>query len=97
MLFTVNHSSMTSKSFDSLLKILPAGSPILFFEDGVYNALAGSSSEVHVKEALKTNPIFALDADIEARGLKGIIEGIKKIGYDGFVELVEKHDMVPWI
>ena len=38
-----------------------------------------------------------IDADVEARGVKKIISGIQVIGYDGFVELVEEHEVVPWL
>ena len=41
--------------------------------------------------------VYALDADLEARGIKTVIDGIDVIGYDGFVELVEQHDVAPWL
>ncbi len=97
MLFTINTPSLTSGSLGSLLRIAPAGEPILLYEDGVYAALEGARSATEVRSALKDHPFYALDADIEARGLKKIIEGIKVINYDGFVELVEQHNVVPWL
>ena len=97
MLYTINNSSLTSSSLDSLLRIVPSGSPILFYEDGVYNAVEGARDAGKIKDALESHPIFAIDADIEARGLKKLIKGVKVIGYDGFVELVEKNDVVPWL
>lgn len=97
MLYTINNSSLTSSSLDSLLRIVPSGSPILFYEDGVYNAMEGARDAQKVKGALKDHKVFALDADIEARGIKRLIQGIKIIGYDGFVKLVEENDVVPWL
>ena len=40
---------------------------------------------------------YALDADMEARGVRKAIEGIQVIGFEGFVELVEQHDVAPWL
>jgi sulfur relay protein TusB/DsrH len=97
MLYTVNNSSITSNSLDSLLRIIPKGSPILFYEDGVLNAVDGSCDQDKVSDALKDHPVYALDADLEARGIKKIIFGIQVIGYDGFVGLVEEHDVAPWL
>ena len=50
-----------------------------------------------VKAALNDHPIYVIDADVEARGIKNIIAGIKVIGFDGFVELIEENEMVPWL
>ena len=97
MLYTINNSSLTSNSLDSLLRILPPGSPILFYEDGVYNAVENARDAKKVKKTIENHPIFAIDADIEARGIKKLIKGVLVIGYDGFVELVEKNDVVPWL
>jgi len=97
MLYTINNSSLTSNSLDSLLRVVPSGSPILFYEDGVYNAVEGTRDAQKVKGALKDHKVFALDADIEARGIKRLIQGVEKIDYDGFVELVEKNEVVPWL
>ena len=46
---------------------------------------------------MEDHPVYALDADLEARGLTALIDGIQVIDYDGFVELVEQHHVVPWL
>jgi tRNA 2-thiouridine synthesizing protein B len=46
---------------------------------------------------LDQHPVYALQADLEARGLTTLIEGIQVVDYDGFVELIEQHQMVPWL
>lgn len=97
MLFTINDSSITSNSLASLLRIIPAGDPILFYEDGVYNAMPGARDAQIVLDAMGRHPIYALDADVEARGIKNIITGINVINYDGFVGLVENHEVIPWL
>ena len=97
MLFTVNKSSITSNSFASLLRIAPQNAPILFYEDGAFIAKDGTVDADKVKAALDDHPIYVIDADVEARGIKNIISGIKVIGFDGFVDLIEENEMVPWL
>jgi tRNA 2-thiouridine synthesizing protein B len=97
MLFTVNHPSLTTNSLDSVLRIAPSGTPIVLIEDGVFIAKDGARDESKIKAALKDHPFYAINADLEARGVSKVIEGIKIISYDGFVELVEEHEVVPWL
>ena len=96
MLFALNKSPMATNSLGSVLEIAPEGSPILLYEDGVYGALRGSVTEAAVRKALETHPVYALEADLKARGIDRLVDGVQPIGYDGFVQLVEEHDMVPW-
>lgn len=97
MLFTVNKSPLQFGSLGSALRIAPPNAPILLYEDGVYAAACGASSEAMLRGALASHPVYALDADLEARGVSELVEGIKVVGYDGFVALVEEHDVVPWL
>ena len=97
MLFTVNKSPLAFGNLKSALRIAPTGEPILLYEDGVYAATTGTASESVIKQALAEHPIYALREDMEARGLDSLVKGIQVIGYDGFVELVEQHNVVPWL
>ena len=97
MLYTVNKSPLSATSLSSVLRIAPAGAPILLYEDGVYAAMLDAKSTSIVQDALASNPIYALDADLEARGIGKVLDGIQVIGYDAFVELVEQHDVAPWL
>jgi tRNA 2-thiouridine synthesizing protein B len=97
MLYTVNKSPLMFGNLKSVLGIAPEGDPILLYEDGVYAAVAGAASEGLTKQALKQHPVYALQADIEARGLTRLVDGTEIIDYDGFVELVEHHHVVPWL
>lgn len=97
MLHTVNKSPLGSGSLESALRVAAADSPLLLLEDGVYAARLGTRSEALVVSALRSRPIYALEPDLQARGIKRVIEGIRVIGYDGFVELVEQHPVVPWL
>ena len=97
MLYTVNKSPSSTTSLSSVLRIAPAGAPILLYEDGVYAAMPDAKSTSFVQDALASHPIYALDADLETRGIGKVVDGIQVIGYDGFVELVEQHDVAPWL
>jgi tRNA 2-thiouridine synthesizing protein B len=97
MLYTLNKSPLTTHNLSSLLRIASAGAPILLLEDGVYGALAGGATEATLLTALADHPLYALSADLEARGISRVIAGIQVIGFDGFVSLVEQHNVVPWL
>ena len=97
MLHTVNNSPLGSPSLQSALRVAAAGDPLLLLEDGVYAARAGTRAEALVKSALASHPVYALGPDLKARGIDRIIEGIQVIDYDGFVQLVEQHSVVPWL
>ena len=97
MLYMINKSPLMFGNLKSALRIAPAGSPILLYEDGVYAAVRGAASESLIQQALKEHPVYALQADLEARGLKRLIEGVQVIDYIGFVRLVEQHNVVPWL
>ena len=97
MLYTVNKSPFSANSLNSVLRIAQSGSPILLYEDGVYAAMPGARIATTVSDALADHPIYALDADLEARGIGKVMDGIRVIGFDGFVELVEQHDVAPWL
>jgi tRNA 2-thiouridine synthesizing protein B len=97
MLYTVNKSPLSTNSLSSVLRIAPPGSPVLLYEDGVYAAMPGAASTPLIEQALAAHPVYALDADLEARGIATVVDGVVVIGYDGFVELVEQHDVAPWL
>ncbi|MDP6216566.1 MAG: DsrH/TusB family sulfur metabolism protein, partial [SAR324 cluster bacterium] len=50
-----------------------------------------------LNDILKNNPVFALGPDLNARGIAEITAGVKSIGYEGFVELVEDHQVNSWL
>ena len=97
MLFTVNKSPLAFGNLESSLRIAPSGDPILLYEDGVFAAVAGAASEGLIVQALDNHPVYALQEDLDARGLDSLVKGIQVISYDGFVELVEQHHVVPWL
>jgi tRNA 2-thiouridine synthesizing protein B len=97
MLYTINKSPLMFGNLRSLLRIAPADEPVLLYEDGVYAAAKGAASERMILQALEQHPVYALQADLEARGLATLVDGIQIIDYGGFVELVERHHVVPWL
>ena len=97
MLYMVNKSPILHGNLKSALRIASPGDPVLLYEDGVYAAAQGTASEDLIRDALVRHPVYALQADVEARGIKKLIEGVQLIDYDGFVELVEKNHVVPWL
>ena len=97
MLFTINKSPLMFGNLKSVLRIAPVDDPILLYEDGVYATAKGATVESLVKRALEQHPVYALKADLEARGIASLIDGIQVVDYEGFVELVEQHHVVPWL
>jgi tRNA 2-thiouridine synthesizing protein B len=97
MLFTVNKSPFLHGGLESCLRVARAGTPVLLYEDAVYAAAEGTRVEGLVRQALARHPVYALGADLKARGIEHLIEGIRVVDYAGFVELVEQHPVAPWL
>jgi len=92
MLHTVNKSPTERNAFDSCLAHAKKGSAILLIEDGIYAALKGTPAAKKLQETMKTVPVYVLEPDVEARGMKGrVIEGVKLVDYGGFVDLVAEY------
>ncbi len=96
MLHMVNKSAPRSNSLEAALRIASPSDPILLIEDGVQACRSGAAGESAVKKALESRPVYALKPDLDARGVSRIIDGIKIIGYDDFVDLTEEHQVVTW-
>lgn len=97
MLHIVNKSPYTKSSLESCVRVAQSGDPIILIEDAVLGLnQAGKAAEI-VKGAQKDHEIYALSADIKARGLDKLVDGVKVIDYSGFVELVENHRTMTWL
>jgi tRNA 2-thiouridine synthesizing protein B len=96
ILHTVNKSPFERDSLDSCLKFAQGGAAVLFIEDGVYAALAGTSAEPKVKAALDNLKVYVLGPDLKARGFSEarMIDGISVVDYAGFVDLAAEYDKV---
>ena len=97
MLHTINKSPFTSNTFQTSVRFFQSGDPVLFIEDGVYGVQANNKFSDSIKDILIKNPIYALAPDLDARGISEITKGVLSISYEGFVELVEKHQVNSWL
>jgi tRNA 2-thiouridine synthesizing protein B len=97
MLFTVNKSPFMHGSLESCLRVAPAGAPLVLYEDAVYAAAEGTRVAELLRQALARHPVYALEADLQARGIQRVEAGVQVIPYAGFVALVEQHRVVPWL
>lgn len=95
MLHTVNKSPFEKNSLESCLQHAKDGSSVLLFEDGIYGAIKGSSSNASIQGAAGIN-FYVLGPDVKARGISEdkVLDGITVVDYTGFVDLVTKHDNV---
>lgn len=98
MLHIVNKSSFERNSLQSCLNIIDANSVILLIEDGVISA-ANHNNASMLAELAKANRVYALQGDVEARGISTkLADNIKLVDYAGFVDLVEEHETsVSWV
>lgn len=95
MLHVVNKSPFERNSLESCLKHAQPGSAVLLIEDGVYGALRGTALAVRIEAAMKNLKIYALQPDVEMRGVQGrLIDGVTLVDYAGFVDLVAEYPRV---
>jgi tRNA 2-thiouridine synthesizing protein B len=99
MLHIINKSFSESDALASCVKHALSNSVILLYENAVLSAVKGAPGSDSLQQASTTCKIYALLPDIEARGIAlCLIDGIEKINYEDFVELVIQYKQVqPWI
>ncbi|MGO9743680.1 MAG: sulfurtransferase complex subunit TusB [Roseiarcus sp.] len=95
-LHIVNKSPYERVTLASCLSHLAPGDAVLIFEDGVLGARKGGAFAKRLSEAAATFALYVLGPDVYARGLKDndLAEGVKVVGYDGFVDLAVDHARV---
>jgi tRNA 2-thiouridine synthesizing protein B len=95
MLHTMNKSPFERNTFATCLAHLKKGHALLLIEDGVYAATQGTDAAKKLQEAMKTVQVYALQPDVEARGLQSrVLEGVKLVDFGGFVDLAAEHPTV---
>ena len=96
MLHTINKSPFEKNSLESCLRLVKPGHDVLLIEDAVYAATQGTTVSALVEEAMKNNTIYALGPDLASRGIDAanLIDGVKVVDYQGFVDLTVKNDKV---
>ncbi len=99
MLHIVNKSPFDRNSLESCLRLASKGSAVLLIEDGVYGATRGCSVETKVQGAMANIKVYALGADLQARGIADrILDGVTVVDYSGFVDLVAEHsNLQSWL
>ncbi len=92
MLHIVNKSPLERNALESCLATVQSGGAVLLIEDGVYAATRGHVAEGRLREAMERVEVYALTADLEARGMaNAVAPGVKLVDYGGFVDLVANH------
>ena len=96
MLHTVNKSPFERNALDACLRMAQEGSSVLLIEDAVYAAAKGTSVADKVNDAMGGVKFYVLGPDVKARGMREdqVLDGIKVVDYNGFVDLVAEHDNV---
>jgi len=97
MLHTVNKSPFQNSSLENCLRLARPGDVILLLEDGVYAASAGTAKSSLIEQAVKRHTVYAIDADLKARGLVNLIKEVRVASYGDFVDLVEQHPVHAWL
>ncbi|MDE2455365.1 MAG: sulfurtransferase complex subunit TusB [Burkholderiales bacterium] len=92
MLHIVNKSQAQTRSLESCLRLAQPGQSLLLIEDAVYAATAAGAAASGIAAALARLKVYALQPDLEARGMAGkLVEGVAAVDYGGFVDLVADH------
>jgi tRNA 2-thiouridine synthesizing protein B len=95
MLHTVNKSPFEHGALETCLRHARRGSSVLLIEDGVYAAVRDTAVAQRMQEALTRVQVYALQPDVEARGMQNrVMDGVRLVDYGGFVDLVVEHNAV---
>ena len=97
MLHTVNKSPFQDSALENCLRLVRAGDVILLLEDGVYAAAPGTVKSSLIERTVKQHTVYAIDADLKARGLGKLIKEVRVASYGDFVDLVEQHTVHAWL
>lgn len=92
ILHVVNKSPYERNSLNTCVGYCQPGDVILLIEDGVYGAMRGGQAAAR----LQGLEVAALGPDLAARGIgtDRLIDGIKVVDYNGFVDLTVAKDKV---
>ena len=97
MLHTINQSPFRSNTLETCLRFIQPDDVVLFMEDGVYSLDERSRFKTTIEKLLKTNAVYGLGPDLKARGIGQLIKDVQQVDYEGFVDLVEKHQVNSWL
>jgi tRNA 2-thiouridine synthesizing protein B len=97
MLHTINKSPFQNSALENCLRLAREGDVILLLEDGVYAAAVGTVKSSLIEQAVRRHAVYAIEADLKARGLDKLVKEVRIAGYGDFVDLVEKHPVHAWL
>lgn len=94
MLHTINKSPFDRPSLESCIRLAAQGNAVLLIEDGIYGAIKDTIKSQLVTDASNKLKFYILGPDLKARGIgeDKLIDGIKIVDYNGFVDLVTEYD-----
>lgn len=94
MLHILRHSPHSESRFASCLRAISSGQSLLLIEDAVYGLLPRTSGRNALEYLPGTVSLYALDADLQARGLAldDLPPRVTIINYLMMVELCAEHD-----
>jgi len=95
-LHTVNKSPFEKNSLEQCIQRAANGGSLILIEDGVTAAVAGNAFSARLADASKNITLYVLASDLAARGFADaeLVEGVSKVDYTGFVDLVTQHERV---
>ena len=96
MLHIVNKSPFERNALETCLRLAEEKGTVLLIEDGVIAADKRTRFKALIQEAQEHLQFCVLMADASARGIadEALIDGVKPVDYNEFVELVTTHDNV---
>jgi len=94
---TINKSPFQNSALENCLRLARNGDVILLLEDGVYAAAVGTVKSSLIEQAVRRHAVYAIEADLKARGLDKLVKEVRIAGYGDFVDLVEKHPVHAWL
>ena len=97
MLHTINKSPFQNSALENCLRLARDGDVILLLEDGVYAAAPRTVKSSLIEQAVRRHAVYAIEADLKARGLDKLIKQVHIASYGDFVDLVEKHPVHAWL
>lgn len=97
MLHMINKSPFSSGALELAARFFGEDDKVLLYEDGVFAAAAGTSFEKKLGELTRGREVFALQADLKARGITKTAPQVKVVDYGGFVDLVAANKTDSWL
>ncbi|MFR0690733.1 sulfurtransferase complex subunit TusB [Enterobacterales bacterium AE_CKDN230030158-1A_HGKHYDSX7] len=93
-LHLLSHSPFTDSRLDSCLLLMSPDDGVLLTGDAVYALRAGSRPAQALEQLPAGNALFALQEDLQARGLEAVPSRVDAVDYTGFVDLCTRFDKV---